>query len=387
MKRNIKQILFTFTLFIIQHALTTTNIIQSEYFIVLGRHLLLIEIPELNEMLYKTINQQTEYTYLPIDIDTPISSQLTSRSFTISFPNITTSLTINTFPSSQTSPMYPSGLSFIKSYSSFSKRFSLIHSLYNTNKISSLKYAFEPLNPNKGIFYIGDIPSSRIESKYKSTLLPYNITSPYWNSILNAISYTSITNEPLSYGHGSLINEEIIFNVGLPYIAVPPWYFQFIYKRVFHNAIKQHKCSLTNSTSDYELTSITCTQLDMDLLTSLPKYITFTISNINFPFQIQTLFEYTTSPIYKHVATFQLMQNVNNTWLFGGPFFTSCISLFDMETSTIHLYTSHPLQLSQFTTSSTVSSSLTLYILYITTIFLLIIIIILLFLLLYFNGR
>ena len=58
MKRNIKQILFIFTLFIIQHALTTTNIIQSEYFIVLGRHLLLIEIPELNEMLYKTINQQ-----------------------------------------------------------------------------------------------------------------------------------------------------------------------------------------------------------------------------------------------------------------------------------------------------------------------------------------
>ena len=239
MKRNIKQILFTFTLFIIQHALTTTNIIQSEYFIVLGRHLLLIEIPELNEMLYKTINQQTEYTYLPIDIDTPTASQLTSRSFTISFPNITTTLTINTFPSSQTYPIYPSGLSFIKSYSSFSKHFSLIHSLYNTNQISSLKYAFEPLNPNKGIFYIGDIPSSRIESKYKSTLLPYNITSPYWNSILNAISYTSITNEPLSYGHGSLINEEIIFNVGLPYIAVPPWYFQFIYKHVFHNAIKQ----------------------------------------------------------------------------------------------------------------------------------------------------
>ena len=363
MKRNIKQILFTFTLYIIQHALTTTNIIQSEYFIVLGRHLLLIEIPELNEMLYKTINQQTEYTYLPIDMDTPTSSQLTSRSFTISFPNITTTLTINTFPSSQTYPIYPFGLSFIKSYSSFTKPFSLIHSLYNTKQISSLKYAFEPLNPNKGILYIGDIPSSRIESKYKSTLLPYNITSPYWNSILNAIYYTSITNEPLSYGHGSLINEEIIFNVGLPYIAVPPWYFQFIYKHVFHNAIKQHKCSLTNSTSDYELTSITCTQLDIDLLTSLPKYITFTISNINFPFQIQTLFEYTTSPIYKHVATFQLMQNVNNTWLFGGPFFTSCISLFDMETSTIHLYTSHPLQLSQFTTSSTTSSSLTLSIL------------------------
>ena len=384
MKRNIKQILFTFTLFI-QHALTTTNIIQSEYFIVLGRHLLLIEIPELNEMLYKTINQQTEYTYLPIDTPSP---QLTPQSFTISFPNITTTLTINTFPSTQTYPIYPSGLSFIKSYSSFSKPFSLIHSLYNTNQISSLKYAFEPLNPNKGIFYIGDIPSSRIESKYKSTLLPYNITSPYWNSILNAISYTSITNEPLSYGHGSLINEEIIFNVGLPYIAVPPWYFQFIYKRVFHNAIKQHKCSLTNSTSDYELTSITCTKLDIDLLTSLPKYITFTISNINFQFETQTLFEYTTSPIYKHIATFQLMQNVNSTWLFGGPFFTTCISLFDMETNAIHLYTSHPLQSLHTTSStvSTVSSSLTLYILYITTIFLLIIIIILLFVLIYLNN-
>ena len=371
MKRNIK-ILFTFTLFI-QHAITT-NIIQSEYFIILGRHLLLIEIPELNEMLYKTINQQTEFTFLPID--TPSSSQLTSQSFTISFPNITTSLTINTYPSSQTYPIYPSGLSFINSYSSFSKPFSLIHSLYNTNQISSLKYAFEPLNSNKGIFYLGDIPLSRIESKYKSTLLPYNVTSPYWNSIINAIHYTSITNEPLSYGHGSAINEEVIFNVGLPYIAVPPSYFQFIYKHIFHNAIKQHKCSLINSTSEYELTSITCTQLDIDLLTSLPKYMTFTISNINFPFQIQTLFEYTTSPIYKHTATFQLMQNINNTWLFGGPFFAKYISLFDMETNVIHLYTSYPLQSSYITNTS--SSSLTLSLLYITTLLLLIIIILLL---------
>ena len=381
MKSNII-ILLTLTAFIIQCAFTT-NLIQSEYFIILGRHLLLVEIPELNEMLYKTINQQTEYSYLPIDTS---SSQLTPQCFTISFPNITTSLTVNTFPSSQTYPIYPSGLSFVKSYSSLSKPFSIIHSLYDTNQISSLKYAFEPLNPNKGIFYVGGLPLSRVQTKHKSTLLPYNVTSPYWNSIINAIHYTSITNEPLSYGHGTAINEEVIFNVGLPYIAVPPSYFQFVYKHIFHNAIAQHKCSLTNSSSEYELATITCTSLDIDLLTSLPKYITFVISNINFPFQMQTLFEYTTSPIYKQTATFQLMQNTNNTWIFGGPFFTNYISLFDMETSTIHLYSSMPLpSLSTPTVPSPSSSSLRLSLLYITTLLLLIIIILLLVLLLIYS--
>lgn len=194
------------------------------------------------------------------------------------------------------------------------EKFSIIHYLYNHNKIKNLGFG---VFYNDYVLYLGEISKPRVIDYYSfiyNYTIPINETQKTWGCTLNQIRIGN---------YSQIINDYVRFETSLNYLYVPEKFWHSLKKNVLE-PIFGNEAQINDN--EFRISKQSTKEFPV---------VNITLGGIDFKFEPDDIFE---CVFGKCIFIMKLDKSFGNQWIFGDKFLKKYFTFFSYSKKSITFY-------------------------------------------------